>query len=301
MNMTPTAPFVAISQIGLWRMMGVCLLLFFSKQSAHADVWGFVDAKGVAHFATERVDERYGIFSRSGESFDTQNGVRQSVESHATAAEPAPSVPPTVLTAGATRLVAYFDNSKQYKAFKPYLRDAAQAHNIEFELLQALIVTESGFDDQALSPKGAMGLMQIMPATAARYGVAGDKNSRLERKLFDPGTNIKVGSRYLRDLLNLFPGQIELALAAYNAGEGAVQRAGNKIPNYKETQNYVKTVMQLYTLLKPPLKPPVLVPEKYSLPTRVRMEIPGGAAKRSNMISPVQALNPILHPTPDTP
>jgi soluble lytic murein transglycosylase-like protein len=61
-----------------------------------------------------------------------------------------------------------------------------------------------------------------------------------------PATNIRAGTRYLRDLLDLFPGQLELALAAYNAGEGAVQRAGNRIPNYRETQNYVKTVLQLY-------------------------------------------------------
>jgi soluble lytic murein transglycosylase-like protein len=67
--------------------------------------------------------------------------------------------------------------------------------------------------------------------------------------LADPRTNINTGARYLRDLINLFPGQLELAVAAYNAGEGAVQRAGNRIPNYKETQNYVRSVMALYNRL----------------------------------------------------
>ena len=70
-------------------------------------------------------------------------------------------------------------------------------------------------------------------------------------KLTDPRTNINTGARYLRDLVNLFPGQLELAVAAYNAGEGAVQKAGNKIPAYKETQNYVRSVMGLYNRLNP--------------------------------------------------
>jgi len=291
MNITPIAPLVAISQIGLWRLMAVCLMLLFSEQSARADIWGFIDAKGVAHFAAERVDERYAIFSRSGESFDTQNELRFPAESSD------PRSAPVVQTAANARVLAYFDNSHQYKLFKPHLRDAAQAHNLEYELLQALIATESGFDAEAVSPKGAMGLMQIMPGTAARYGVASDKNARLERKLFDPATNIKVGSRYLRDLLNRFPGQLELVLAAYNAGEGAVQRAGNKIPNYKETQNYVKTVIQLYTLLKPP----ATALEKPVSPKRIRMELPGGAANRSNMISSVYPLNSKPYPPTDTP
>ena len=93
--------------------------------------------------------------------------------------------------------------------------------------------------------------MQIMPATAERYGVVGDTKTPVERKLIDPRTNIRAGARYLSYLLNLFPGKLELALAAYNAGEGAVQRAGNRIPNYRETQNYVRTVIALYQLLKP--------------------------------------------------
>jgi hypothetical protein len=109
--------------------------------------------------------------------------------------------------------------------------------------------------------------MQLMPGTAARYGVPTDKKPHVgitqQQKLFDAQTNIGAGSRYLRDLLNLFNGKLDLALAAYNAGEGAVQRAGNKIPNYPETQNYVKTVMQMYAALKPPAPQPspVLTPE----------------------------------------
>ncbi|MEI8158384.1 MAG: lytic transglycosylase domain-containing protein, partial [Burkholderiales bacterium] len=118
-------------------------------------------------------------------------------------------------------------------------------------LLQAVIAAESGFDSSAVSPKGAVGLMQVMPSTAQRYGVASDRGGSVSTKLTDPRININTGARYLRDLINLFPGQLELAVAAYNAGEGAVQKAGNRIPAYKETQNYVRSVMSLYKRLSP--------------------------------------------------
>ena len=166
--------------------------------------------------------------------------------------------------------------SPNYKAVKHLLREASATHGIDYELLQALIATESGFNAHAVSPKGAIGLMQLIPPTAERYGVRADKNSPIQKKLTDPKTNIKAGSSYLSDLINLFPGQLELAIAAYNAGEGAVQRAGNKIPNYPETKNYVKTVMQLYNHLKPP--------SMMSASGRVRMEMMGGTTGRSNMV-----------------
>jgi hypothetical protein len=93
-----------------------------------------------------------------------------------------------------------------------------------------------------------------MPDTMkpAERGVASDRGGSVAAKLADPRTNINTGARYLRDLINMFPGQLELAVAAYNAGEGAVQKAGNKIPAYRETQNYVRSVMSLYNRLSPP-------------------------------------------------
>jgi len=142
------------------------------------------------------------------------------------------------------------------------LEAASKQYNVEVALLQALITAESGLNATAVSPKGALGLMQLMPATAARYGVTGDRQQTQTQKLFDPQINIQAGTRYLRDLLNLFKGDLSLSLAGYNAGEGAVQRAGNRIPNYPETQNYVKTVTQIYTALKPPAPvPPATEPE----------------------------------------
>jgi hypothetical protein len=242
-----------------------------ASAAAHADVWGFIDAAGVAHFATQKLDDRYELYFRGDEGFDTANGLKAQPQHPGTArAVAVPTAP--------AKLIAFFEVSPHYKQVKHHLREASVTNGIDYELLKALIATESGFDAKAVSPKGAVGLMQIIPATAERYGVVGDGKVPVEKKLTDPGTNIRTGSRYLSYLMKLFPGQLELALAAYNAGEGAVQRAGNRIPNYPETQNYVKTVMQLYTMLKPPtLRAP-------GAPNRVRMELPaGGAAGRGNM------------------
>ncbi|MBC5766350.1 lytic transglycosylase domain-containing protein [Ramlibacter albus] len=237
--------------------------------AARAEVWGYVDAKGVAHFAAEKVDERYQLFFRGGESFDTSQGI----------GTPRPVAVPTAQS----KLIAFFEVSPGYKVVKHHLREASKTHGIDYELLQAVIATESGFDAQAVSPKGAVGLMQLMPATAARYGVTGDA-----KNLFDAKTNIRTGTRYLADLMRMFPGQMELAIAAYNAGESAVVRAGNKVPNYKETQNYVKTVLQLYAMLKPP----AMAARGGRFPQRVHMELPahpvGGAVGRGNLPAAVQ-------------
>jgi soluble lytic murein transglycosylase-like protein len=240
------------------------LLALVLAPAVHAEVWGYVDAKGIAHFSAEKVDERYELFFRGGESFDTAGmGTPRAVA--------VPTAPP--------KLIAFFEVSPSYKQVKHHMREASVDQDIDYELLKALIATESGFDAGAVSPKGAVGLMQVMPATAQRYGVSGDKKTPVQKKLADPRTNIKAGTRYLRYLLDLFPGRLELALAAYNAGEGAVQRAGNQVPNYRETQNYVKTVMQLYGMLKPPS-----MSGTGRLPGRIRMELPvGGAVGRGNL------------------
>lgn len=240
--------------------------------SARAEVWGYVDDKGVAHFAAEKMDERYELFFRGGAGFDTADGMRT---------PRAVQVP----TSSSSKLLAYFDISPSFKQVKHHLREASREQGVDFELLQALIATESGFDADAVSPKGAVGLMQIMPATAERYGVTADRKTPVSQKLFDPRVNIRTGTRYLRDLILKFPGQLELALAAYNAGEGAVQRAGNRIPNYRETQNYVKTVMQLYGMLKPP----AMAAGGGQVPRRVQVELPAPAAARRNMPAGVEA------------
>jgi soluble lytic murein transglycosylase-like protein len=106
--------------------------------------------------------------------------------------------------------------------------------SISPQLLHAVIAAESGYDSRAVSPKGAQGLMQLMPATAQRFGV---------QDPFDPEQNVRAGATFLRSLLDAFAGDTRLALAAYNAGESAVIRAGNRIPAFPETQAYVPRVL----------------------------------------------------------
>lgn len=108
-------------------------------------------------------------------------------------------------------------------------------------LLTAVIAVESGFRSDARSPKGALGLMQLMPATAATLLAADD----IERALVDPATNVKAGSSLLRRLIDQYPNRLDLALAAYNAGEGAVRKY-DAVPPYAETQQYVRNVTALY-------------------------------------------------------
>lgn len=124
---------------------------------------------------------------------------------------------------------------------KPYaelIDRAARDASLDPALVHALIHVESRHNPAARSPKGAVGLMQVMPATAARYGVADATRS--------VNLNLSVGTRYLRDLLNLFGDRLDLALAAYNAGEHAVLRYGERIPPYPETRSYVPAVLKKY-------------------------------------------------------
>lgn len=115
----------------------------------------------------------------------------------------------------------------------------SERYDVDARLIQAVIQVESAYAPNARSPKGAIGLMQLMPATAARYGAPSTES------LLDPRVNVEVGVRYLRALLDRF-GRTDLALAAYNAGEGAVMRHGYRIPPYRETQDYVQKVHRLY-------------------------------------------------------
>ena len=263
----------------------VCMELG-STTGAHADVWTYVDPQGMAHFSTTRIDDSYELFLRGSNSFSAGNSFAQGALGLATNADPTAARPGSVdavsPSAATLRLHAYFEVSPGYKAVRHLVREASLVHGIDYELLQALIATESGFNARAVSPKGAVGLMQLIPPTAARYGVKADKDSPIEQKLTDPKTNIRAGSSYLRDLMNMFPGKIELAIAAYNAGEGAVQRAGNKIPNYPETKNYVKNVMQLYTQLRPSQPGPKTT--AIGTTGRIRMEMSAPAVRNSGPV-----------------
>lgn len=110
-------------------------------------------------------------------------------------------------------------------------------HGVDPYLIYCLMSQESGFSSGATSNRGAQGLMQLMPGTAARYGVTNP---------YDVAQNIKGGTRYLKDLLKMFNGRVDLALAGYNAGEGAVMKYGNTVPPYSETRNYVRLILLRY-------------------------------------------------------
>ena len=113
------------------------------------------------------------------------------------------------------------------------IREHAGRHGLSADLVSAVIQVESAFNPRALSPKGAMGLMQLMPSTATEYGV---------QHPFDPEENIGAGVAYLRRLMDRYDGRVELALAAYNAGPGAVDKYGETVPPYQETRNYVRKI-----------------------------------------------------------
>ena len=121
--------------------------------------------------------------------------------------------------------------------------DSGTRNGVDPLLLYSVMHQESSFKSHALSPKGARGLMQLMPGTAARFGVT---------SIFDPRQNIEGGARYLRFLLDRFDGNVNLALAGYNAGEGAVEKYGWQIPPYAETQEYVRRISRRYSLIQDP-------------------------------------------------
>jgi soluble lytic murein transglycosylase-like protein len=125
--------------------------------------------------------------------------------------------------------------------------DIALRHSINPQLVAALIHVESSFNARAESPKGACGLMQLLPGTARRFGVTKKKD------LFDPKKNLEAGVKYLKWLTNRFGGDVQKTLAAYNAGEGAVDRFGG-IPPYRETQNYVQKIFGLLGFTPPALQ-----------------------------------------------
>jgi hypothetical protein len=155
------------------------------------------------------------------------------------------------------RLLGVLERSPAYKRVLPLVQDVARQLGLDASLMVALIAAESGFNPRAVSPKGAVGLMQLMPGTAQRYGVRPQDGASLEERLMQPEINLRAGATFLRDLLLMFPGRLDLALAAYNAGPGAVQRAGHRIPAYPETQNYVRVVTELLRHLRPPVVEPV--------------------------------------------
>lgn len=189
-----------------------------------ADIYAFVDDHGVRHVTNVPNDPRFRLVMRTPvhrPNYHKPAAVPASYTSHSSS--PRKNKPFGV-------------DAGQRQRFISDIAQIAARYRLEPALIQAVISAESAFNPTAVSPAGAMGLMQLMPATAERFGV---------HDPYDPIANIQGGARYLRLLLDQFQ-NINLALAAYNAGEGAVMRYGNTIPPYKETQTYVSRVLQFY-------------------------------------------------------
>ncbi|NUU00758.1 lytic transglycosylase domain-containing protein [Herbaspirillum robiniae] len=195
-------------------------------------VYRYTDAQGVVHFYAERVDDRDRLMASSAALLNHPGGKDGAAQAD----------PPFVKT-----MMAHPD-ARKYDAL---LSQASAEFGVDASLLKAVMTAESGFNARAVSSKGAVGLMQVLPATAERYGLQGDRRKTLHQKLTDPKINIRLAARYLRDLMAMFPQHAELAVASYNAGEGAVQKYGNKIPPYPETQGYVRLVSRFYQLYRP--------------------------------------------------
>ena len=245
------------------------LLFILAATTSRADIYGYVDDLGVSHFSAEKLDARYKLWSK---------GALGSVELDPADRESTPQQ---------SRLTQH----PGLKKYEPLLKRASLDYSVELHLLKAVMAAESGFNPDATSPKGAIGLMQVMPATAQRYGLLADKKKSLEQKLRDPETNIRLGARYLSALSKMFPEQRELVIASYNAGEGAVKQYKNSIPPYRETRNYVELVTQLYQVYQPKLavkKPGAVVFRDSSSQTkRIRLTI---SAPASTVSAPLSSL-----------
>lgn len=199
-----------------YRLLLLMLLtLAMCTGIAHADIYRYVNADGVATFTNMKPKGKFEVVIREQPKL---------VEK-----------PVLALAAAPTQVSAY--GGAMRSRYASQIQAAAQASNLDPALIHAVISAESGYNPSARSRAGAVGLMQLMPETAARYSVT----NRL-----DPEQNIQGGTRYLRDLLQMFNNDLRLALAAYNAGEKAVVKYGNRIPPYQETVAYVPKVMTYY-------------------------------------------------------
>jgi soluble lytic murein transglycosylase-like protein len=215
--------------------------LVFVPNAAHADLWAYVDPQGRSHLANHQVDPRYTLFFKGPTTLDVPDS-------------PNDDRADALAALSGTRLYQRAMDERVVRRFASLIETHARTNGLDPEFVKAIIAVESAFDPLAVSTKGAVGLMQVIPDTAARYGLAADSRKSIADKLRDPATNVRIGTRYLRDLLARYENDIVLALAAYNAGEGAVAHHDNAVPPFAETRDYVTRVRQVYALYREPTR-----------------------------------------------
>ncbi|MSQ60023.1 MAG: DUF4124 domain-containing protein [Betaproteobacteria bacterium] len=192
------------------------IAVWMAASGARADIYRYYDENGVMHLTDTPPDSRYKIYIATKKE---PSALRATLES-----------------------VRYKRIPERLRIlYHEHILAAAKTFSLEPELLHAVISAESAYNPFARSSKGARGLMQLMPETAKRYGV---------RNSFDPAQNIVGGAAYLKDLLLMFGNDMQLAVAAYNAGEGKVMKHGRRVPPYRETMLYVPKVMSYYRRYK---------------------------------------------------
>ena len=204
------------------HLLGLVLVGLLGRPALAAadEVYSYQDADGVLHFSNAPTDTRYHRVHRSG-------GAPLYARQAQGRARPIPAT-----SAGV---------GSRLERFREHVRSAAEKYRLPEKLLLAVMAVESNYDHRALSEKGAMGLMQLMPGTAREMYVD---------DAFDPAQNIDGGARYLRILANQYAGDPMQVLAAYNAGPEAVRRAGGAVPNIPETRAYVRKVVELWKALE---------------------------------------------------
>ena len=222
-------------------MLAVLCLLLGLSPSSEADVYAYADQQGVAHYSNVPSDGHYLLLLKA----PPEPGAEPAPAGPAPQTDrPAVPAPHTYRPAGPARHTGWRARAANYSGL---IDRAARRVALEPALLRAVIAVESAFNPRAVSRAGAQGLMQLLPRTARRYGVD---------DAFDPEQNVRGGARYLSDLLRRYGENLELALAAYNAGEDAVDRHGRQVPPYPETRAYVPAVLRLYReLLTAPARP----------------------------------------------
>ncbi len=194
--------------------------------AAPRPLFAYIDGSGVAHVASTRVDSRYAPVLDGTGTGQHVYGKKD----------------------GPAHLLTWLEFAPDVLAVQPFIKEAAAHTGVDAELLKAVIAVESHYDTHAVSRAGAVGLMQLTPATADRYGTPGERQQPARERLLDARTNIWTGARMLADLTRRY-GSIDVALAAWNAGEGTVRKAGGRVPPIAETEAHVHMVLELYWAL----------------------------------------------------